>query len=104
MIKYKNIFDVNFENPAELDDYIQLVNDYYKEWSSDIYYCCDSKSSNTPEFLINAIKNDYIETNSNYKIYQYIVFLNTISLIHTIKLNDKTIRNTETISYIIPRI
>ncbi|CAL6050305.1 Transmembrane_domain-containing protein [Hexamita inflata] len=98
------IYDINMDNPRSLDDYINIISSYYSMYSDNAIFFNHELNQNTPEFLINVIKNDFIETQKkyNFSMYQFMLYL--ITDLHYIKLQDKTMRNTNTVCYIIPRI
>ncbi|CAL6062992.1 Transmembrane_domain-containing protein [Hexamita inflata] len=97
------IFDINLKNPRSLEDYISIVNsNYYNKNTEFIVFFNHEPSQNTPEFVINAIRG--MGSEGYVSNAYYISTLQILTDLHFIKLNDKSSRNTNTMSLIIPRI
>lgn len=98
-------FDVNLQNPHQLDDFISTDNNNCFNIDNDnAIFTCHELNQNTPEFVINAVRSDFANYYEDYGSSLYLQLLILISTLHCIKLNDSSVRSINTVCYIILHI
>ena len=91
--------DVNLRNDKNPADYFtifsqvgQNLQDYYEE------------TQNTPEFVLNNVKYDYVENANQFGLTQFGWLLGLTSELNSIRQEDSAIRASHTLHYLVPNI